>query len=584
MMLKALYDLALRENLLDDPNYEKRRVDYFLRINEQGGYISLESTKDENGRAKEIPVPRMKNRAGSGQAPGFFFDNAKYILGLGGEVEDRSRNLRCFQSFYEVVQRVAEETKDAAAIAITAFGKRKDEFLTQLRNEGPKDAKFPDLWSGSENIAFILDSDNITPAHQRPLLRGAWSLQRQKGEAVKRCLVTGNFAQPAELHTLIKMGISPDYLQAKGAPFISFNNTSFESHGLGGNDNAPVSRDAAEGYAAGMNRLFEKVTVVIPATEKKKEVIYSRHRYGVTTGDNAVTVFWTREQSDFADLFSSGFDTTPAEAEALLQSIQKGVASTTNTNAFYAMTLGGNVSRIVVRDWFESTLSEIQQNILRYFEDLQLGPTERPLPLKYLLDALSSPGGQGVAPALGARFFQAALRNRPFPREVLGLALRRLRLPPKKEERATVLYARCAVIKAVLRRLPRPNQPEVTVSLDEQNTQIPYLLGRLFAVLERLQGEAQGDINTTIRDRYFGAASSTPSLVFPRLLRLSVHHAAKAERGGYFESIKGKIFALMPPAMPRLLSLEDQGLFAIGYYHQREWFWTKKPTETTNVS
>lgn len=170
-----------------------------------------------------------------------------------------------------------------------------------------------------------------------------------------------------------------------------------------------------------------------------------------------------------------------------------------------------------------------------------------------------------------------ALRGSRFPTEILAAALRRLRLPSDKYDRQR-LHDRCSLIKAVLNRQYRAAQrKELSVSLDEACKETPYLLGRLFAVIERLQGAALGDVNASIRDKFFGSASTRPALVFPRLLQLSVHHAAKAENSGWLEKIKSEIVGGLPPArFPATLPLEDQGLFAIGYYHQRQRFFEKR--------
>jgi CRISPR-associated protein Csd1 len=252
----------------------------------------------------------------------------------------------------------------------------------------------------------------------------------------------------------------------------------------------------------------------------------------------------------------------------------------------------------------------VKENLRAYFEALDIAPSDgAPLPIRRLIKSVESPSGRGLSPELAARLYRAALHGGPFPRELLGAALRRLRLPPDKlDERRLrggarvgtsvgrrlppdklderrLLRARCALIKATLLRLSthRGTPMEVPVSLDETNAQVPYLLGRLFAALERLQAEAQGDINATIRDRYFGAASSTPALIFPRLLRLSVHHAAKLDtpRGDHWvERLKAKIVEALPAqAFPHTLPLEGQGLFAIGYYHQRQRFFEKRKGE-----
>ena len=302
-----------------------------------------------------------------------------------------------------------------------------------------------------------------------------------------------------------------------------------------------------------------------------------RYRSGVAVGEDAVIVFWTRHQDDTADFLATLFQPNAKEVGAVIESPWKGLEpGAFDAEPFYAMTLGGNASRVVVRDWLEVTTGAVKANVLRYFNDLKISESStKPLPLWALLKSVESPGGQELAPQLGARLFRSALSGVPFPRELLGLALRRLRLPPKDDE-AVITRNRCALIKAVLtRQFRNAGRKELTVSLDESNHEVPYLLGRLFAVLERLQRAAQGDVNVSIRDRFFGSASATPALVFPRLLKLSIHHAGKADSSGWLEKIKGQVMNALPPArFPGTLSLEDQGLFAVGYYHQREWFFT----------
>jgi CRISPR-associated protein Csd1 len=357
--------------------------------------------------------------------------------------------------------------------------------------------------------------------------------------------------------------------QTSGASLVSFNAESFLSQGLSQGENAPVCRAAADGYVTALNWLLE-------GTPDR------RFRYGVPLGADAVTVFWTRDTNDAVDLFVSLFAPSAEQPVALAEAPLKGLApSDLDVTPFYAVTLSGNAARVVVRDWIESTVADVKRHVARYFEDLRIGRAEiEPVPVWLLVKALDPPGRQGLPPDLGARLFGAALRGGPLPREILSAALRRLRLPPDKLDERRLLRTRCSLIKATLLRLPRSgiSAMEVPVSLDENVTRVPYLLGRLFAVLERLQAAALGDINATIRDRYFGAASSTPALVFPRLLRLSVHHAAKAEGAGWLERDKGKIIGALPAEpFPRSLALEDQGLFAVGYYHQRERFFEGRP-------
>lgn len=314
-----------------------------------------------------------------------------------------------------------------------------------------------------------------------------------------------------------------------------------------------------------------------------------RFRGGVSVGADAVMVFWTRNEDPTADVLLALFDPAQADEEdmrASLEAAWKGLApSESDATLFYALTLSGNASRVVVRDWLETTAGIVKANVRRYFNDLALDGDPAPLPIGRLLRSLeATPSAasdkRGLSPVLASRLLRAALQGSPFPREILHAALARLRVPPRDAEWRGTLRARVALIKATLIRLHPDRSLEVTVSLDPTNDSVPYLLGRLFAAIEYLQGAALGDVNASIRDRYFGAASSTPALVFPRLLRMSVHHATKAERDGrgWSERVKAEIVNRLPASgpFPSTLSLEAQGLFAVGYYHQRQAFFTKR--------
>lgn len=557
MMLAALYDLARRERLLEDPDYEKHKVDYVLRIDEDGNFVSLEPTVDEDGTAVIRLVPRLPKRTVK-VTPAFLFDNAKYVLGLGRE-ERPGRNQRCVEAFRERVAALAGATGDAGAQAVLRFLDRREQQLSRITSARGEE------WTGSEWIAFVLDSDGTTPVHERSKARAYWAAQRSRkspGSGRARCLVTGHLTEPATLHGSIKRLPGA---QTSGAALVSFNASAFASYGLDQGANAPVSRAAAEGYVTALNWLLESDGL-------------RRHRAGVSVGDDAVTVFWTREKTNTADALLSLFAPSAEQAIHVAQSPFRGLEpSELDSSPFYAVTLSGNAARVVVRDWIVTIVADVKANVRQYFADLALaGDDGRPRPLWALLKSVEAPGRE-LPPDLGARFVGAALRGRAFPRELIGAALRRVRLPGETNERR-LLHDRIALVKATWLRLHRPQRTkEELVSLDESNTTPAYLLGRLFAVLERLQAAALGDINATIRDRYFGAASSTPSMVFPRLIRLGMHHAAKAEYPGWLEKIEGQIIGALPPQrFPAVLSLEDQGLFAIGYYHQRERFFEKK--------
>ena len=565
MILQALYELSRSRGLVKDPLYEKKPVHGVLEIDAEGRLLALVETQDERGRGLDSLVPRGPKRSVN-VAPGFLVDNSKYVLGLDApEKQNDERLARCTEAFRELVARCAQETQDAGAAAVLRFLESKDTHLPWLLKQRSRDK-----WNGSETLVFSLAGDECSRVHERPAVREWWARQNAEevgsGEDGQRCLVTGRRAPAARLHPSIKR---VPQAQSSGASVVSFNADSFTSHGLDQGENAPVSQEAAVGYATALNWLLEGRPD-------------RRYQYGIPLGEDAVIVFWTHRDTPMAGQLISLFDPTPKDLERMAESPWRGLEpEDVDTSAFYAMTLSGNAARVVIRDWLTTTAGKAKANVRRYFEDLRIGSgPEVPVPLRELLRAVTAPSGRGLAPDVASRLFRAALLGTPFPDELLGAALRRLRLPPDPAGESRLLRLRCALIKATLLRMTRanPSPKELTVSLDENNNQVPYLLGRLFAVLERLQGVALGDINATIRDRYFGAASMTPAYVFPRLVRLSMHHAAKAEKtGDWLEGVKSRIVGALPAEpFPPSLSYEQQGLFAIGYYHQREDFFRKR--------
>lgn len=564
MMLKALYDLALREGLLKNPDFEKKKIDFILTVDDEGRAVSLVPTGDKIGRGKEMYVPRLPKRTVA-VAAGFLCDKSEYVLGLTDKVTERTA--RCTAEFQRLVDEAAKAVDDPGIRAMERFLSQRKAQVPSLALQNPHGP-----WTGGESIAFRYAADD-TLVHERPLLRQYWARQRggdraTAEESLFSCLVTGERAVPERLHPSIKR---IPKAQTSGASVVSFNTDAFASYGLEQGENAPVSRAAAEGYATALNWLLEPD----PSSGR-------RFRYGVAVGEDAVLVFWTHGRhaivDDLADLLDGPDPNVGRRAMADIAAQTErapwlGKAPQVDPLPFYAATLSGN-ARVIVRDWIETTVGDVQRSLNQFYADLRIGEgPARPMPLKLLLRAVAAPG-RDLPPSFVPRLIRAAFFAEPLPRQILLLALQRLRLPPSPEERS-FLQARVALIRAALNRQHRQHplaflSEEVPVSLDENAKQVPYLLGRLFAVLESLQEAAVGGVNANIRDRFFASASSTPASVFGRLISLSAHHARKSERKD-LEKLKGRIVDGLPAAtLPKFLRLEEQGLFAIGYYHQRE--------------
>ena len=564
MMLQALCELTQREHRADDLAMESRPIDYILWIDLQGHLLSLIETKDEKGHAKEFIAPRTPKKSSNVEATPLAA-TAMYVLGVqsrkDGKAVNHERLAKCTRAFAGLLGEIQKGASDPGLKALEAFLSDMENARAQVFLRRPKLN-----WTGSERLAFKI-ADDADLLHQRPIvlerLRAMAQLSREEG-AHAQCLVTGRFGSVERLHPGVKRIPGG---QTSGASLVSFNSEAFCSYGLTKGNNAPVGVQAAQEYVTALNWLLE------PASGR-------RHRYGVEIGD-AVLVFWCRKSSKTADLIVSLFDPTEQQLAQNVSSPFTGLEPLSmEAEPFYAVSLSAG-SRVVVRDWLETTTAQVQNNLRQYWEDMRLaGGDERPRPLWRFLESIKSPDGGGVSPSLAGTLVLCALRGNLFPAELLSAALRRVRIPIKDTDKdgRWRLYDRCSLIKAVLNRQFRATQrKELAMSLDESRKDTPYLLGRLFAVMERLQGAALGKVNATIRDKFFSSASSRPALVFPQLLRLSAHHAAKAVNSGWLEKIKSEVMDGIA-RFPATLPLEDQGLFAIGYYHQRQRFFEKRET------
>ncbi|MCX7937761.1 MAG: type I-C CRISPR-associated protein Cas8c/Csd1, partial [Chlorobi bacterium] len=390
------------------------------------------------------------------------------------------------------------------------------------------------------------------------------------------CLITGRRAVPARLHPAIK-GVRG--ANANGASLVSFNDPAFCSYGKEQSYNSPVSGEAAFAYTTALNILLERDS-----------------RNKVTLGEAVTIVYWSdgssAEEYDFEGFFGAYIDAprdNPDQGveavKALYDAMHTGKL-TSSTQHFYVLGLAPNAGRIAVRFFRHGPTYFFARNIYQHFEDLQIvhGPNEpEHLPLYRLLASTAVEHKiDNVPPNLPSAVIESILDGTPYPLSLLQACIRRMRA-----ERV-VRYEHAAILKAWLNRYHRLYHnlsKEITMTLDTTNTAPAYVLGRLFAVLERIQESAQPGINATIRERFYGAASASPAATFPRLLKLANHHLAKIENTGLQVSLDkqlGEVMSLLD-GFPLTLPLHDQALFALGYYHQRQAFFTPKQSSTVQT-
>ena len=383
------------------------------------------------------------------------------------------------------------------------------------------------------------------------------------------CLITGNKDVSSRLHTAIK-GVWG--AQSSGANIVSFNLDAFKSFGKEQGYNAPVGKKAEFAYTTALNTLLTKG---------------SRQR--IQVGD-ASTVFWSEKKHEIEDWFLDIFgepvkgdsDQDNAAIRALFKAPETGAKPVIDDNIkFYVLGLSPNASRIAIRFWYAGTVAEVEENVRQHFTDIAIDRAPHQPEYLSLFRLLVSTALQGksdnIQPNLAGDFMKAILSGTPYPDTLLSSAIRRT-----KAERE-ITYPRASLIKAVLVRKARyKNEKEgIGMSLDTVNTNAGYRLGRLFAVLEKIQEEASPGINATIRDRFYGSASSTPVTVFPHLMKLKNHHIAKLDNRGRAVNLDKLIGEIVDgiqaeTCFPGHLSLDDQGCFAVGYYHQRQDFFKKK--------
>ncbi|MFH0765143.1 MAG: type I-C CRISPR-associated protein Cas8c/Csd1, partial [Calditrichota bacterium] len=357
--------------------------------------------------------------------------------------------------------------------------------------------------------------------------------------------------------------------QSSGANIVSFNLDAFNSYAKTQGYNAPVGKKAEFAYTTALNTLLAKDS-------------HQRLQVGDTS-----TVFWAARENPMENLYTDFFGEKVEvksiqdneSLKALYNAPQSGAPPLQeDLTPFYVLGLSPNAARIAARFWYDGTVGEVAKNIRQYFDDTAIvhSPWEpEHLSLFRLLVSTAVQGkSENIQPNLAGDIMESILTGTPYPQTLLGAAVRRIHAEHE------INYPRVALIKAVLcrdARFYKKTEKEVGMSLDTENTNPGYRLGRLFAVLERVQERARPNLNATIRERFYGSASSTPVVAFPHLLKLKNYHIAKLENKGEavnFEKRLGEILDGLTD-FPAHLCLADQCRFAIGYYHERQSFFIK---------
>lgn len=602
MILEALAHQYQRLIERDEPGlsaygYSAEKISYAIVLSVDGDPVDVVPLLDTSGK-KPVPqsmsVPQPEKRT-SGIKSNFLWDKTSYVLGVSASSKRKADEHEAFKVLH--CQVLAKETDPGLKALLKFLGK----WTPERFESAPFAQEMLDA-----NFVFKLDGERQF-LHQRPAaqavrarLLGPLLDANASTSNLQRCLVTGVFAEVARLHPAIK---DVNGAQSSGASIVSFNLDAFNSYGKSQGDNAPVSEHAAFAYTTVLNHLLRRDP-------------HNRQRFSV--GDASV-VFWAEAQDadqahDSEDLLAALLNPDSKsdegqEAEKIRQ-IMEGVAKgrpladlspkLDQGTRMYVLGLAPNASRLSIRYWLSDTLGVLVERLHRHAQDLHLEPSPwKTAPSVWRLALATAPSRgdppkakpEDVSPLLAGELMRAILIGGRYPQSVLSNTVMRMRSD------GDISGVRAALCKAVLTRdlrLSHSNisDKEVPVSLDVHSTNAGYLLGRLFAVLEGAQRLALGgQVNATIRDRYYGSASATPALVFPVLLRNTQNHMSRIRKDKPGAAINverdiQEVIGKLPGEFPKHLGMQDQGRFAIGYYHQAQARYQKvdKADPTSNES
>lgn len=597
MILQRLNDLYYRLAQNPDPvtglarvppyGFTDENISCCLVLSKDGVLVDIQDVRDtseKKPKARRLSVPQSFKRPGTIPKSFYLWDKTSYVLGVEGNKDKATAK--------ETPWVIAEKTH-------AAFRKLHLELLDGLDDIGLKALRrfvldwTPERFSQSPftadhvdaNVVFKLDGEmgfiHESAAAQRlwlSLIQPESHNEQGVGDAQGMCLVTGEQAALSRLHPAIK-GVYGG--QSAGGSIVSFNAEAYESFGKEQGDNAPVSEQAAFAYTTALNYLLRR-----------------EHGQCLSVGDTS-TVFWAqaddaRQEALAVDVFSAMLN-PPTEDDGenkqlrlSLEKIAQGrpfqdiAPDVDPATRFFVLGLAPNAARLSIRYWLDSNMGELGQCLSEHWADLQITPLpwkadHPPSVWRCLIETAPLRKTENIAPQLSGEWLRSILTGQRYPRQLLTQIVQRLRAD------GDINGVRAALIKAVLHRDHRKGftKEAIPMSLEIEGSPLAYRLGCLFAVLEQAQRGALGDVNASIVDRYYGTASSVPYSVFPRLIAGCQNHLSKIrkDKPGFSVNIDkrlGEIVGTLPASFPKQLTIEQQGQFAVGYYHQKQAFFAKK--------
>lgn len=582
MILQALvnyYEKLADKGELSKPGWSKVKVSYGLRIGLDGELLGVIPLKTEEQRGKKtvwapqmIRVPEPVTRS-SGIMANFLCDNSGYLLGIDGKGKPE-RSLQCFQEAKRKHLEILRDCESEPAKAVKSFFEKWKPELAREHEKLLDDLE--DILSGSNLIfqyrgKYVQEDEEIMAAWEE-----YYEIDSEENKGI--CLVTGEKTHISRIHTTIK-GIPG--AQSSGAALVSFNAPAFESYGKDQSFNAPVGEKAMYAYTAALNYLV------------------SNMKYRTILGDTTI-VYWAESgEEEYQDMFANAMNPEPdidmqKDIDSFFKNLAEGVCIDINDvqktisaeERFYILGLAPNAARIAVRFFYQDSFGNIMRHLKAHYDRMEIvrpsWDAQKYMGIYWMLQETVNKKSKDKKPIpnMAASTYRAILSGEQYPASLYYTVLGRIKAEQDDAERRIrkITPGRAAILKAFL---INNYKEDISVEINENNQNIAYILGREFAVLEAIQEAANPGINATIKDRYFNSACATPATVFPILFRLKNSHIKKIandKRGlaSYYEEILVRLQARIPisdqqnTAYPRRFSLEEQGMFILGYYHQNQ--------------
>lgn len=569
MILQALTqlyeDLIAREEI-SPPGWSMAKISYALCLEEDGNllqvipmFVEEQVGKNKVLRPQKIKLPAAVTRS-SGILPNFLWDNSSYLLGI-DEKGKPQRSLECFRACSKLHHELLDQVDSATAKAILLFF---DTWQPTQGNQHPAlTACWEDLMKGA-NLVFRINGHF---AQEDPAICSAWETHYHRSDGIKsQCLVTGKLDTVEQVHPNVK-GIAG--AQSSGAAIVSFNAPAFCSYGKEQSLNAPVGKYAAFAYTSALNHLLadrDNVQRIMDTTivcwAEGADPVYRKYSSALLFGEEPPRGLTNDALRAAVKRLAAGM---PCEELAL-----------DPNRTFYILGLSPNAARLSVRFFYRDTLGSIMKNVNAHYTRMEINGNPFSLtPLWAMLrETVNQATDKSSNHVMAGAVTRAIFSGTAYPASLLEAVMLRIRA-----ER-NITPGRAAILKAYYLKNPNSQCPEevLHVSLNENSTNIPYTLGRLFAVYEAVQERANPGINVTIKDKYFNSAASTPATIFPILDNLCQKHLRKLDIGRriYFDKQITQLKNILGETNPLRLTLPEQGSFNLGYYHQKQYIYTKK--------